>query len=91
MLMSNRNFLKNPLAEQLYENCAKELPIIDYHNHLSVQDVISDRQFENITQLWIATDPYKHRAMRILGIPERLITGAASDFEKFEKWYESSG
>lgn len=89
MLMSNRNLLKNPLAAQLYENCAKELPIIDYHNHLSVQDVISDRQFENITQLWIATDPYKHRAMRILGIPERFITGAASDFEKFEKWYGS--
>lgn len=87
--MSNQFLLKAPLAARLYESCAKELPIIDYHNHLSVQDILSDRRFENITQLWITTDPYKHRAMRILGIPEYFITGEASDFEKFEKWYES--
>jgi len=85
--MSNENLLKNPLAAQLYERFAKELPIIDYHNHLSVQDIVSDRCFENITRLWIATDPYKHRAMRILGIPEHFITGDASDYEKFKKWY----
>lgn len=85
--MSKYHMLKSPLAVQLYESCAKELPIIDYHNHLSVQDIVSDRSFDNITQLWIAVDPYKHRAMRILGIPEHFITGDAGDYEKFEKWY----
>lgn len=85
--MSSQTILKNSLGLFLYESVAKELPIIDYHNHLAVQDVLSDRKFENITQLWIATDPYKHRAMRILGVPEHFITGDASDFEKFEKWY----
>lgn len=84
--MKNR-ILKHPLGIKLYEKYAKELPIIDYHNHLCVQDILSDRVFENITQLWIAVDPYKHRAMRILGIPEHYITGEASDLEKFEKWY----
>ena len=85
--MSHHHLLKSPLAVRLYERCAKELPIIDYHNHLSIQDIVSDRSFSNLTQLWIAVDPYKHRAMRILGVPEHFITGQASDYEKFEKWY----
>ena len=79
--------LKSPLGKEFYEKYAKNLPIIDYHNHLCVEDILSDRVFENITQLWIAVDPYKHRAMRILGVPEHYITGNATDFEKFEKWY----
>ena len=79
--------LTSECARRLYYDCAAMLPIVDYHNHLSVADVASDRRFENITQLWISVDPYKHRAMRILGIPERYITGEASDFEKFEAWY----
>lgn len=79
--------LNSDLAKKLYTEVASELPIIDYHNHLCVADIVSDRTFENITQLWISVDPYKHRAMRILGIPEKYITGDASDFEKFEKWY----
>lgn len=81
--------LKLPLAKELYHNCAKALPIIDYHNHLNAAELVNDRAFDNITQLWIASDPYKHRAMRILGVEEKRITGKASDFEKFKAWYES--
>lgn len=80
------DLLQTPLAISLYRK-VKDLPIIDYHNHLSISDIVNDRAFENITQLWITPDPYKHRAMRILGVPEHFITGNASDFEKFEKWY----
>lgn len=84
----DRNFLlRGELAARLYHRCASALPVIDYHNHLSVKDIASDRKFENLTQLWIRVDPYKHRAMRILGIPEKYITGDASDYEKFKKWY----
>ena len=36
-----------------------------------------------MTTLWIASDPYKHRAMRINGVPETGITGSASDWQKF--------
>ena len=85
--MTNHAILKNHVGKRLYEAYAKHLPIIDYHNHLCVEDILQDRFFANITQLWIATDPYKHRAMRILGVPETYITGEATDFEKFEKWY----
>ena len=81
--------LTSPLARQLYHGCAKDLPIIDYHNHLAPGDITSNRRVENITQLWVSADPYKHRAMRILGLPEAVITGKASDYEKFEAWYES--
>ena len=78
-----------PLAQQLYHQCAAQLPIIDYHNHLSPAQLRENRPFENITRLWIASDPYTHRALRILGVEERYITGDASDKEKFRVWYEN--
>ena len=81
------NFLLNSeISQKLYNEVASKLPIIDYHNHLSVDDIANDRKFENITKLWISVDPYKHRAMRILGVSEKYITGDATDKEKFLKW-----
>lgn len=84
----NADFLlTNDLARTLYLTCARDLPIIDYHNHLSPADLTGNRKYENIAQLWILSDPYKHRAMRILGIPEERITGAGTDYKKFQAWY----
>lgn len=86
----NPNFLlTSELSRRLYHDIAEKLPIIDYHNHISPLDVIKNRHFENIAKLWVVSDPYKHRAMRILGVAEDLITGNASDFEKFSAWYNS--
>ncbi len=83
----NKNFLlKSEKAKKLYYKIAKDLPIIDYHNHLSVGDINSDKKFSNIYELWIQLDPYKHRLMRIKGIPEKFITGDAKPFEKFYKF-----
>ena len=65
---------------------ARDVPIVDYHCHLDPRDLAADRRFENIAQLWVAGDPYKHRAMRIAGVPERLITGDATEREKFDAW-----
>lgn len=78
--------LTTPMARRLYEEVARPLPVIDFHNHLSIADLASDRAFDNITDLWLRTDPYKHRAMRICGVPERGITGDAGDKEKFLAW-----
>lgn len=78
--------LKTKTARRLYHEHAAGLPIIDYHCHLDPAALAGDRTFENITQAWIASDPYKHRAMRIAGVPERCITGEASDREKFDCW-----
>ncbi|MDN3670649.1 glucuronate isomerase [Echinicola jeungdonensis] len=78
--------LHSGMAQRLYHDYARHLPIIDYHCHLSPKDLAENRQFENISQVWLAGDHYKWRAMRTLGIDEKFITGGASDQEKFEKW-----
>ena len=66
----------------------KDLPIIDFHNHLPVKDIKENKVYSDFTELWIATDPYKHRAMRILGVDEFYITGQAANYDKFKKWAE---
>lgn len=81
------NFLLNSsLAEELYYDYAKQLPIIDYHNHLPPSELATNRSYDNITQLWLEGDHYKWRAMRNLGVDEKYITGKASDEDKFKKW-----
>lgn len=86
----DENFLlQTKTAERLYHEHAKHMPIIDYHCHLSPQDIATDRQFENLTKIWLEGDHYKWRAMRTNGINERYCTGSASDYEKFEKWAET--
>ncbi len=81
------NFLlESPIARRLYHDVAESLPIIDYHNHLPPREIAEDRRFENLAQLWLAGDHYKWRAMRALGVPERFITGDATDWEKFQQW-----
>ncbi|NBC57629.1 MAG: glucuronate isomerase [Bacteroidetes bacterium] len=78
--------LQNSFGRKLYHDYAKSLPIIDYHNHLIPKELASNRQFSNITQMWLHGDHYKWRAMRTLGIDEKFITGGANDFEKFKMW-----
>ena len=81
------NFLlQSKEAARLYHDYAAGLPIIDYHNHLSPQQIADNINFENITQAWLSGDHYKWRAMRANGISESYITGTASDSEKFDMW-----
>ncbi|MBC6605573.1 glucuronate isomerase [Hymenobacter sp. BT188] len=81
--------LQTETAQQLYHEFAKQMPIIDYHCHLPPDQIAEDRQFENVTQIWLYGDHYKWRAMRTNGVDERYVTGDASDWEKFEKWAET--
>lgn len=86
----DENFLlDNATAVTLYHTFAKQMPIIDYHCHLSPEQIANDHQFENITQAWLYGDHYKWRAMRTNGIDESYITGNKSDAEKFEQWAET--
>lgn len=78
--------LDTKTASKLYHTYAEHLPIIDYHCHIPPKDVAEDRQFENMTRIWLAGDHYKWRAMRTCGVDEYYITGGASDWEKFEMW-----
>lgn len=81
--------LESEQAKELYHSFADSLPIIDYHCHVSSKDIAENRQFSNLTQIWLAGDHYKWRAMRTCGVDERFITGNATDWEKFEKWAET--
>ena len=86
----NQDFLLNtPEARRLYHEYAKDMPIVDYHCHISPQEIWEDRRFENITQLWLGGDHYKWRLMRANGINEYYITGDADDREKFQKFAET--
>lgn len=78
--------LYNDTALELYHNTAKKMPIIDYHNHLVPQEILEDKTFENISDVWLSGDHYKWRAMRANGISEAYITGDKSDYEKFLAW-----
>ena len=66
--MDSNFLLDNQIAEELYFTYAQNQPIIDYHCHLSPQDIAEDHQFENLTQAWLYGDHYKWRAMRTNGI-----------------------
>ncbi len=86
LFMDEDFLLQTKTAQLLYEEYAKQMPIIDYHCHLSPQQIAEDIKFENLTQGWLYGDHYKWRAMRTSGVDESYCTGDKSDYEKFEKW-----
>ena len=87
--MSDDFLLTTEIAKHLYHDYAKQMPIVDYHCHLSPKEIWEDKNFETITQVWLSGDHYKWRQMRSNGIEERYITGNASEREKFQKWAET--
>ena len=84
--LSEDFLLQTKTARRLYHDFAEGMPIFDYHCHLPASEIAEDKNFENLTQIWLKGDHYKWRAMRAAGVEERLITGDASDTEKFEAW-----
>lgn len=84
--MDENFLLNNKTAVDLFHQYAKDLPIIDYHCHLSPKEIYENKKFTNITEAWLYGDHYKWRAMRANGIPEEYITGTKSDYEKFLAW-----
>lgn len=75
--------LETTEASQLYHQYAKDMPIIDYHCHLIPSEVAEDRTWDNLSQIWLAGDHYKWRAMRTAGVNEKFCTGEESDYDKF--------
>jgi len=81
--MSSDFLLSNNTAKELYHNYAAEMPIIDYHCHVSPKEIYEDRHFNNLYEVWLSGDHYKWRIMRSNGVDERYITGDADSYEKF--------
>lgn len=78
--------LDTETAKKLFHSWAEDMPICDYHCHLSPKEIYENKAPENISQLWLSGDHYKWRAMRSCGVDERYCTGDATDKEKFEKF-----
>ncbi len=78
--------LDNAAARSLYFDYAEKMPIYDYHCHIPPQSIAEDKKFQNIAELWLGGDHYKWRTMRSNGVPERFVTGDASDYDKFKAW-----
>lgn len=87
--MDENFLLTNEVSEKLYHDIAEKLPILDYHCHISPEEIAENKAFKNITELWLGGDHYKWRLMRCNGVEEKYITGDASDREKFQKWAET--
>ncbi|WP_078411923.1 glucuronate isomerase [Priestia abyssalis] len=84
--MDENFLLNNETSVTLYHEYAKDMPIIDYHCHLSPKEIYENKTFKNITEIWLYGDHYKWRLMRANGIDEEYITGNASDYDKFLAW-----
>ncbi len=84
--ISDDFLLETEYARELYHKYAKPAPIIDFHCHLPPDQAAEDHRFANLTEIWLAGDHYKWRAMRANGVAERYCTGDADAWEKFEQW-----
>ncbi len=78
--------LTTSAAETLFNDYAQHMPIFDYHNHLPVDEIYENKRYETITELWLAADHYKWRAMRAAGIEEKYVTGDGDPLTKFKMW-----
>ncbi len=87
--INDKFLLQSKVAETLYHQYAKDLPIIDYHNHLSAKEIAENKPIRNITKAWLDGDHYKWRGMRANGIDEKYITGSTTLEERFNKWAET--
>ena len=96
--MDKEFMLQSPVAQHLYHTYAADMPICDYHCHISPTEIYENRRFENIAQVWLggrqpdgslAGDHYKWRVMRSNGVPEEYITGTKPDRERFQKFAEA--
>ena len=89
--MDENFLLSTETAQRLFHSYVETMPVLDYHCHISPEEIATDRRFENITQVWLGGDHYKWRFMRSCGVDEAYITGNASDRDKFFKWAEVLG
>jgi len=78
--------LSGETARALFHGVAEPAPVVDFHTHLSAADIAGDRRYETLTDLWLADDHYKWRAMRLAGVDEHLVTGDADPWERFRAW-----
>lgn len=85
MFINEKFLLNSDLALELY-NEVKDLPIIDFHNHLDPKEIFENIPYTDISNIWLDFDHYKWRLMRNSGIDEAFITGDESELSKFNSY-----
>ena len=89
-LLDDDFLLTTPMAKKLFHDHAEKMPIIDFHCHLDPKEIYENKDYQNISRIWINEgsfgDHYKWRLMRANGVPENLITGDGDDYQKFLAW-----
>lgn len=90
--------LETGTAQHLFHDYAENQPLVDYHCHISPQEIYEDRRFNNLTEVWLGGkmpdgsyfgDHYKWRVMRSNGVSEDYVTGDKPDYERFLKFVEA--
>lgn len=87
--MAEDFLLSTETARTLFHEYGKNMPIIDFHNHLSTKEIYENKCYDNIADVWLGGDHYKWRAMRTYGFSEELITGKCEPYERFLAWAET--
>ena len=90
--------LETETAKHLFHDYAENLPLVDYHCHISPKEIYEDRKFDNLAEVWLGGenpdgtyfgDHYKWRLMRSNGISEKYVTGNADSKERIKKFAEA--
>ncbi|WP_247004401.1 glucuronate isomerase [Halosolutus gelatinilyticus] len=81
-LNDERYLLESEPARELYGSIA-DLPILDPHTHADVAEIVENDGYDDVWEVEGATDHYVWTLMRKRGIDEELITGNASNREKW--------
>ena len=89
--ITEKFLLKNKTAEKLYNDYAKDMPIFDYHCHLPEKQILENKPFADVYEIWLSGDHYKWRLMRNFGVDEEYITGSASNKDKFLAYCRTLG
>ncbi len=95
----DRDFLlETETAKHLFHDYAEQMPLVDYHCHISPREIYEDRRFNDLVEVWLGGkqpdggyfgDHYKWRVMRSNGVSEEYITGDKPAPERLAKFAEA--
>ena len=74
--------LDTPTAKHLFHDYCENMPICDYHCHLSPKEIYENKAPSDISELWLSGDHYKWRAMRSCGVSEERVAAFEEKYEE---------
>ncbi len=52
-LLDDDFLLSNEISKKLFNGYAKDMPIIDFHCHLNPNEIYENKNYANITRIWM--------------------------------------